>query len=530
MNLHPNALWEEDERPNSNVLQPCGFAGDGAQATAGEPQVMQLAVRQCRQFVQRTIVSCSALACVGPAGAEVADALCQSRAGDVGGGVGHVSTLKSVCIGRCGFHSASFETKHRGMLHLRKEVPAKSRFAPFAWLKIVKKQLSKSLRCVAVSALTLRHIALFVRYDQHGGTFPVKVRRPDMLSLDEIRAALSRIALPDGGDLVSRDMIRALTVDDGTVSFVIEAPSPDLAAKMEPQRQAAQAAIEQLDGVQVVRAVLTAHGPAPSLKIGKHPEPQQGGPTKPSGVDRIIAIGSGKGGVGKSTLTSNLAVALARQGRRVGLLDADIHGPSQPRMMGVNRKPASPDGKTIEPLEAHGVKLMSIGLMVDEGKAVIWRGPMLMGALQQMLGQVAWGELDVLLIDLPPGTGDVQLTLGQRTEMTGAIVVSTPQDVALIDARKAIDMFNTLNVPVLGLVENMASFICPSCGHEAHPFGQGGVVAEAERIGAPFLGALPLDLETRLAGDAGTPVAAGEGPMADAYAALARRLIDGGMG
>jgi ATP-binding protein involved in chromosome partitioning len=242
-----------------------------------------------------------------------------------------------------------------------------------------------------------------------------------------------------------------------------------------------------------------------------------------------LAVGSGKGGVGKSTVSSNLAVALARQGRRVGLLDADIYGPSQPRMMGVNKRPASPDGKTIIPLQGHGVTLMSIGLMLDPDKAVVWRGPMLMGALQQMLGQVQWGTLDVLIVDLPPGTGDVQLTLCQRTQLTGAIVVSTPQDVALLDARKAIDMFNTLKTPILGLVENMSSFHCPSCGHEAHIFGHGGVAQEAQRLGLPLLAQLPIDLETRLAGDAGTPVAAGDGPMAEAYAQFARGLIEGGM-
>ena len=172
---------------------------------------------------------------------------------------------------------------------------------------------------------------------------------------------------------------------------------------------------------------------------------------------------------------------------------------------------------------------MSIGFMMEEGKAIVWRGPMLMGALQQMLGQVQWGELDVLLVDLPPGTGDVQLTLCQKTRMTGAVVVSTPQDVALIDARKAIDMFNTLNTPVLGLIENMSVYHCPNCGHEAHLFGHGGVQAEAERIGVPFLGALPLDLDTRLAGDAGTPVAAGDGPVSEAFSRLADRLVQGGM-
>ena len=232
--------------------------------------------------------------------------------------------------------------------------------------------------------------------------------------------------------------------------------------------------------------------------------------------------------MGNSTVSSNLAVALARQGRRVGLLDADIYGPSQPRMMGVSKRPASPDGKTIIPLVAHGVTMMSIGLMLDPAKAVVWRGPMLMGALQQMLGQVEWGALDVLLVDLPPGTGDVQLTLCQRTQLTGAIVVSTPQDVALLDARKAIDMFNTLKTPVLGLIENMSVFCCPNCGHETAIFGHGGVKAEAAHMGVPLLAELPIDLDTRLGGDAGTPIAAGDSAAAAAYAELARRLVEGG--
>lgn len=357
----------------------------------------------------------------------------------------------------------------------------------------------------------------------------------------DIRSALARLALPDGGDLISSDMVRALMIDGDSVRFVIEAPSPEVAQVMEPLRKAAEQAVAAIEGVGSVSVALTAHGPAsksvaqatsgppPSLKIGGHPKPQQGGPAPVSGVDRILAIGSGKGGVGKSTVSSNLAVALAKQGRRVGLLDADIYGPSQPRMMGVNKRPASPDGKTIIPLQAHGVTMMSIGLMLDEAKAVVWRGPMLMGALQQMLGQVEWGELDVLIVDLPPGTGDVQLTLCQKTQVTGAIVVSTPQDVALIDARKALDMFATLKTPVLGLIENMSMFVCPDCGSEHAIFGQGGVAAEAERMGVPLLGALPIDLDTRLAGDGGTPIAAGEGPMSEAYAQLARGLVAGGM-
>ena len=354
------------------------------------------------------------------------------------------------------------------------------------------------------------------------------------VSRDLILKTLTNLQLPDGGDLVSRDLIRALTVDAGSVKFVIEAASADQARSLEALRRSAEEQVRALPGVTAVSVVLTAHGPAakptppPSLTIGRHPTPQAG-PVRVTGVDRILAIASGKGGVGKSTVSSNLAVALAREGRRVGLLDADIYGPSQPRMMGVSQRPGSPDGKTIIPLQAHGVTMMSIGLMVDPAKAVVWRGPMLMGALQQMLGQVEWGLLDVLIVDLPPGTGDVQLTLCQKTHLTGAIVVSTPQDVALLDARKAIDMFNTLKTPVLGLIENMSTYICPNCGHEAHIFGHGGVQAEATRIGVPFLGALPLDLDTRLAGDAGIPIAAGEGPMAMAYRQLAKGLIAGGI-
>jgi len=351
----------------------------------------------------------------------------------------------------------------------------------------------------------------------------------------KLRAALQDIALPDGGDLIGRDMVRALTVQDGKASFVIEAPTPEIAQMMEPLRKAAQGVAERVDGIMQAQVILTAHGASPaapkappSLKIGGHPKPQAG-PTKPAGVQRILAIGSGKGGVGKSTVSSNLAVALAKAGRKVGLLDADIYGPSQPRMMGVNKRPASPDGKTIIPLHAHGVTLMSIGFMLEEDKAVVWRGPMLMGALQQMLGQVEWGELDVLLVDLPPGTGDVQLTLCQKSEVSGAIVVSTPQDVALIDARKAINMFDTLQTPVLGLIENMSQFTCPTCGTTHDIFGVGGVQAEADKMGVPLLGQLPIDLDTRLAGDGGTPVAAGQGAMAQAYARIAEGLIKGGM-
>ena len=349
------------------------------------------------------------------------------------------------------------------------------------------------------------------------------------MSLDrsEVLATLAQLKLPDGGDLVSNDFVRAVTIDGSSVRFVIEAPNPEIAQKLSAIRQAAEEMVLKLDGVDSVTAVVTAHenkASPPNLKIGGHPKPQDG-PTSVPGVDRILAIASGKGGVGKSTVSSNLAVALAKLGRRVGLLDADIYGPSQPRMMGVNKRPASPDGKIIIPLKAHGVTMMSIGLMVDPDKAVVWRGPMLMGALQQMLNQVQWGELDVLIVDLPPGTGDVQLTLCQKTELTGAIVVSTPQDVALIDARKALDMFATLHTPVLGMIENMSQYICPKCGHEAHIFGHGGVEAEAKKLDIPFLGALPLDLSVRIAGDSGTPAALSDGAVAQAYSDLASGLI-----
>ncbi len=349
---------------------------------------------------------------------------------------------------------------------------------------------------------------------------------------DGVMQVLGGVAHPAGGDLVSRDLIRALTVEGGLIRLVIEAATPDEARALAPAQAEAEARLKALPGVTGVQVVMTAHGPAakpPSLKIGQHPTPQQGGPQRISGIDRIIAIASGKGGVGKSTVASNLAVALARQGRRVGLLDADIYGPSQPKMMGVSKRPASPDGKIIEPLVAHGVTMMSIGLMLKEDEAVVWRGPMIMGALQQLLGQVAWGRLDLLIIDLPPGTGDIQLTLCQRTHLTGAIVVSTPQDVALLDARKALDMFQKLKTPVLGLIENMSTYICPNCGHEAHIFGHGGVAREAAKLGLPFLGELPLALDVRLAGDSGTPIAATDGPLAAPYRVLAERLIAGGM-
>jgi ATP-binding protein involved in chromosome partitioning len=364
------------------------------------------------------------------------------------------------------------------------------------------------------------------------------------VSREDVVKALSTIVDPaTGKDLVAADMAKAITVGEaGGVNFVIEV-DPALGSRAEPLRAAAQKAVEALPGVARVSAVLTAHsagptpsrrpapeGPPPDLAIGGRRKPAEPADKRIPGVDHIIAVASGKGGVGKSTVSANLAVALAAAGKRVGLLDADVYGPSQPRMMGISGRPSSPDGKTILPLRNHGVTCMSIGFMVSESDAIIWRGPMLMGALQQLLGQVAWGRLDVLLVDLPPGTGDVQLTLSQKAEVTGAIVVSTPQDIALLDVRKALDMFRKTGTPVLGIVENMSTHICSNCGHEEHIFGHGGAEKEAERIGVPFLGAIPLDRSIREAGDGGAPIVAARpnSPQAGAFRDIAEALIRSG--
>jgi len=352
------------------------------------------------------------------------------------------------------------------------------------------------------------------------------------ITRDQITDILKTVNDPvSGKNLVDADVVRALTIDGDTVKFVIEV-APDVAPKMEPIRVAAVQALQNA-GIKDVSAILTAHAtkaPPPDLKVGGHPKPQAG-PMKVPGVEKLIAIASGKGGVGKSTVSANLATALVAEGKRVGLLDADVYGPSQPRMLGVSGRPSSPDGKTIIPLKNHGVTLMSMGLMVAENEAVVWRGPMLMGALQQMLGQVQWGELDVLLVDLPPGTGDVQLTLSQKTEVTGAVVVSTPQDIALLDARKALNMFEKVGTPILGMIENMSTYICPNCGDEAHLFGHGGAKAEADKLGLPFLGEVPLDLSIREASDGGMPIVVEkpDSPQAQAFRNIARNLIDNGV-
>lgn len=335
-----------------------------------------------------------------------------------------------------------------------------------------------------------------------------------------ILEALKSIKDPARGqDIVSLGMVSSVAVKDGHVAFAINI-DPARADAMEAVRKLAEKSIQALPGVLTASVVLTAEKP-------------QGGAAAPKGerpmlpqVKSVVAVASGKGGVGKSTTSANLALALAQQGLKVGLFDADIYGPSMPRMMGISGEPDSPDGQTLMPMEAFGVKVMSIGFLVEEDSPVIWRGPMVMGAIQQLLRDVHWGELDVMVVDMPPGTGDTQLTMCQNVPLTGAVIVSTPQDIALLDARKGLNMFRKVDVPVLGLIENMSYYVCPKCGDEAHIFGHGGAKAEAARLSAEFLGEVPLDIAIRELADAGHPIVAAQpdSPHAKAYRDIARRI------
>jgi ATP-binding protein involved in chromosome partitioning len=330
-------------------------------------------------------------------------------------------------------------------------------------------------------------------------------------------------------DIVDLEMVSGLVVKDGNVGFAIEV-DPAVGAKMEPLRKAAEKAVYDLPGVVSVTAVLTAQKPAgPAAAPDPQPAARPGGTAaKPlvPGVRSIVAVASGKGGVGKSTTAANLALALATLNLRVGVLDADIYGPSQPRMLGISGRPNSPDGKILTPLEGYGVKCMSMGFLVAEDTPMIWRGPMVQSALQQMLRDVDWGALDVLGVDMPPGTGDAQLTMAQQVPLSGAVIVSTPQDIALIDAKKGLNMFRKVDVPVLGIVENMSYFACPKCGHESAIFGRGGARREADKLGMEFLGELPLDMAIRETSDDGRPIVVSqpESPHAGAYVAIARRV------
>ena len=370
------------------------------------------------------------------------------------------------------------------------------------------------------------------RFIEINGNDLVNFQGVNLVGITKERALEALRGIKDpatGDDIVSAGIVRGMNVDSGIVRFVLEI-NPAMAKEYEPVRVNAEFALNGVSGVKEVHAVLTAHETKAPPDLGKRPKPSSRHPEKIPGVARVLALASGKGGVGKSTVSANLACALVAEGRRVGLLDADVYGPSQQRMLGVSERPSSPDGKAIIPVRNHGVTMMSIGLMIEEGRAVIWRGPMLMQALQQMLRQVQWGSLDCLIVDLPPGTGDVQMTLAQRTVVDGAIIVSTPQDVALIDARKGVDMFKKLNVPVLGMIENMSTHICSNCGHEEHIFGHGGVAEEAEKLGVPLLAEVPLHLDIRIAADHGTPLVAASPHSAHArvFRDVAKKLMVNG--
>jgi ATP-binding protein involved in chromosome partitioning len=332
---------------------------------------------------------------------------------------------------------------------------------------------------------------------------------------EQVLQALRRVKGPDlSNDIVSLGLVSDVMVADGKVIFSITVPA-EKARELEPLRQAAEVAVREVPGVEQAMVALTAERrqgagesrqrtAPPPVREDRGPPPKAGVP----GVRSIIAVASGKGGVGKSTVAVNLALGLQAIGLKVGILDADIYGPSMPRLLGLTGRPEVISGRTLKPMERYGLKVMSMGFLVEEETPMIWRGPMVISALTQMLREVAWGELDVLVVDMPPGTGDAQLTMAQQVPLAGAVIVSTPQDLALIDARKGLNMFRRVDVPVLGIVENMSYFLCPHCGERTDIFGHGGAEHEAARIGVPFLGAVPLHAAIRERSDAGTPVVA----------------------
>jgi len=373
----------------------------------------------------------------------------------------------------------------------------------------------------------------------------------------QVRDALRRVKGPDlSGNIVDLGLLSEVLIKDGRVYFAITVP-PERASELEPLREAAQKVVAQLEGVQAVTAVLTAEtrraapppqavaGPRESARVaeararggagdGARPAAEAAGPRKAAGVPgvkHLIAVASGKGGVGKSTTAVNLALGLQALGLKVGVLDADIYGPSQPRLLGLSGRPKSVDGR-LRPLVAYGLEVMSMGFLIEEDTPIIWRGPMVVSALQQMLREVAWGTtstggtgLDAIVIDMPPGTGDIQLSMAQQVPLSGAVIVSTPQDLALIDARKGLAMFRRVDVPVLGIIENMSYFVCPKCGERSDIFGHGGAEHEAEKLELPFLGAVPLHIDIRTRSDSGQPIVATspEGPHAKIYRDIAAR-------
>jgi ATP-binding protein involved in chromosome partitioning len=338
-----------------------------------------------------------------------------------------------------------------------------------------------------------------------------------MATQEQLLAALAAVKDPNTGtDFVSTKALKNLQVEGGDVSFEVELGYPAKSQVPELRRQLVAAA-KAVPGVSNVSVNITTRVISHAVQRGVQLMPN---------VKNIIGVASGKGGVGKSTVAANLALALAAEGARVGVLDADIYGPSQPMMLGISRRPESEDGKTMEPLENHGVQVMSIGFLVNQDEAMIWRGPMATQALEQLLRQTNWHDLDYLVVDLPPGTGDIQLTLSQRVPMTGAVIVTTPQDIALIDARKAVTMFEKVGVPILGVVENMAVHICSNCGHAEHIFGEGGGKRYAQEKGIDYLGALPLAMHIREQADSGKPtvVADPDSEAAKSFRDIARKV------
>jgi ATP-binding protein involved in chromosome partitioning len=366
------------------------------------------------------------------------------------------------------------------------------------------------------------------------------------IAKDDVLAALGKIASPEGAPLPSTGKLSDIVVADGKVFFSITVDAGAVEA-WEAIRERAQKAVAALPGAQSVMVALTAERtgsagsaraapprPQPSPAARPRPGASPGGPAAPApsgipGVAAIIAVASGKGGVGKSTTAVNLALALRELGLKVGILDADIYGPSMPKLLAIRERPQAIGGNRLRPIERFGMPVMSIGFLIEEETPMIWRGPMVMSALTQMLREVEWGTLDVMVVDMPPGTGDAQLTMAQQVPLKGAVIVSTPQDLALIDARRGIAMFRRVNVPVLGIVENMSTFVCPQCGARSDIFGHGGARREAERLGVPFLGEVPLDIAIREKSDSGSPVVATAPDSAHAqyYREIAIRVRDG---
>ena len=356
------------------------------------------------------------------------------------------------------------------------------------------------------------------------------------VSKDQVLAALAKVPSPNGVALPDARVLSDVVVSDGKVFFSLTVDAGAVKA-WEPVRKAAEDAVRAISGVQSALVALTAERSGAS---GSRPQ-QQAGQSAPRaahpadkvqpgipGVDAVIAVASGKGGVGKSTTAVNLALGLRDLGLKVGMLDADIYGPSLPKLLAIREKPQTIGGTRLKPIERYGLTVMSIGFLIDEETPMIWRGPMVMSAITQMLREVDWGKLDVMVVDMPPGTGDAQLTMAQQVPLKGAVIVSTPQDLALIDARRGVAMFKRVNVPVLGVVENMSYFLCPSCGTRSDIFGHGGARQEAARLGVPFLGEVPLHMTIREKSDSGLPVVATEpdGEHAKIYREIAVKVRD----